>query len=156
MLVLKAYPPIASLGYTAIPTMLAVSVQNRFDQCVLSHKTAQALRKALRLTTSKDGTAPMAQVSGTTVAGKTATMTGGFWTDERTREKISRSDTSAFNGMLLANRPKWLVGVILEFDHGKAKFAARSAAPMFAALAQKALIEPVVSGPAEAALTNLR
>jgi cell division protein FtsI/penicillin-binding protein 2 len=75
-------------------------------------------------------------------------MTGGFWTDERTGEKTPRADTSAFIGMLPANRPKWLVGVLLEFDHGKAKFAGLSAAPMFAALAHKALRDPGVSFPA--------
>jgi len=146
--VLKAYTPIATSGYIGIPTLLASQGQYRYAQRVLSRETAEALRHALQLATSKHGTAPMAQIPGTTVAGKTATMTGGFWTDERTGEKISRSDTSAFIGMLPANRPGWLVGVLLEFDHGKAKFAGLSAAPMFAALAHKALREPGVSIPA--------
>jgi cell division protein FtsI (penicillin-binding protein 3) len=147
MQVLKAYTPIATSGYIGIPTMLASPDQNRSAQRVLSRETAEALRHALRLATSKHGTAPMAQVPGTTVAGKTATMTGGFWTDERTGEKTPRADTSAFIGMLPANRPRWLVGVLLEFDRGKAKFAGLSAAPMFAALAHKALREPGVSIP---------
>ena len=154
MQVLKAYTPIATTGYFGIPTMLDSSNQNRNIQRVLSRETAAALRQALQLATSQHGTAPMAQVSGTTVAGKTATMTGGFWTDERTGEKIPRSDTSAFIGMLPANRPKWLVGVLLEFEHGKAKFAGLSAAPMFSELAQKALLKPVVSDPSTAADTN--
>jgi len=148
MQVLKAYMPIATSGYSGTPTMLAAPDQNRYAQRVLSRETAEALRQALQLATSKHGTAPMSQVSGTTVAGKTATMTGGFWTDARTGEKIRRSDTSAFVGMLPANRPKWLVGVLLEFDHGKAKIAGLSAAPMFSALAHKALRDPGVSLPA--------
>lgn len=148
MQVLKAYAPIATSGYIGIPTMLASPVQKRYSKRVLSSETAYTLRNALQLATSKYGTAPMAQVPGTTVAGKTATMTGGFYTDERTGEKSPRSDTSAFIGMLPANRPKWLVGVLLEFDHGKAKFAGLSAAPMFAALANKAMRDPGISVPA--------
>ena len=148
MQVLKAYTPIATSGYIGIPTMLVSPDQNRNAQRVLSRETAAALRQALQLATSKHGTAPMAQVPGTTVAGKTATMTGGFWTDERTGEKTPRADTSAFIGMLPANRPRWLVGVLLEFDHGKAKVAGLSAAPVFAALANKALRDPGVRFPA--------
>jgi cell division protein FtsI (penicillin-binding protein 3) len=154
MQVLKAYTPIATSGYIGIPTMLASRNQNRSAQRGLSHETSQALRHALQLATSKYGIAPMAKVPGTTVAGKTATMTDGFWTDDRTGKLIPRSDTSAFIGMLPENQPKWLVGVLLEFDHGKAKFAGRSVAPMFAALAQKALIEPIVSGPVIAAASD--
>ncbi len=148
MQVLKAYTPIATSGHLLTPTMLARSDLNTYNKQVLSRKTAEALRHSLQIATSQHGTAPMAQVSGTTVAGKTATMTGGFWIDERTGRKISRSDTSAFIGMLPANRPKWLVGVLLEFEHGKAKLAGLSAAPMFAALAHKALRDTGVSDPA--------
>jgi cell division protein FtsI/penicillin-binding protein 2 len=70
MQVLKAYTPIATSGHIGIPTMLASPDQNRNTQRVLSRETAAALRQALQLATSKHGTAPMAQVPGTTVAGK--------------------------------------------------------------------------------------
>jgi cell division protein FtsI (penicillin-binding protein 3) len=148
MQVLKAYMPIATSGHLHIPTMLVRSDLNTNSKRVFSRETAEALRNALQMATSQIGTAPMAQVPSTTVAGKTATMTGGFWTDERTGKKISRSDTSAFVGMLPVNQPKWLVGVLLEFDHGKAKIAGLSAAPMFAALAHNALRDPGGSIPA--------
>lgn len=148
MQVLKAYMPIATSGHLHIPTMLVRSDLNTNSKRVFSRETAEALRNALQMATSQIGTAPMAQVPSTTVAGKTATMTGGFWTDERTWKKVPRSDTSAFVGMLPANQPKWLVGVLLEFDHGKAKIAGLSAAPMFAALAHKALRDPGGSIPA--------
>lgn len=112
------------------------------------------MRHSLQLATSQQGTAPMAQALDTTVTGQIATMTSGFWTDERTGEQISRCDTSVFIGMLPADRPKWFVSALLEFEHGKAKFARLSAAPMFSKLAQRALLKPVVSGYSAAVDTN--
>lgn len=139
MQVLKAYLPIAASGYLRIPTLLASSHGEMYGKRVLSPETAATIRQALKLGASDRGTAPLAQVSGATVAGKTATMTGNFWRDPVSGKKLPRSDTSVFVGMLPAEQPKWLVGVMLEYQAGKAELAGLSTAPMFAHLARLTL-----------------
>jgi cell division protein FtsI/penicillin-binding protein 2 len=73
---------------------------------VLSTETADNLRNRLKLAASKQGTAPLKQVTGVEVAGKTATTIGGFWTDAETGVKVRHSDTAAFVGMLKSNQSK--------------------------------------------------
>lgn len=140
MQVLKAYMPIANGGYLQTPSILKPGKYSQ-DLKVMSAETAMAIRQALVLAVSPIGAGIKAQVMGVEVAGKTSTMIG--W-DKSGQVDASKPlhDTAAFVGMLPAAKPKWLVGVFLEFPSGKMKFAGDTSAPMFAKLADKALVLP--------------
>lgn len=144
MQVLKAYLPIAASGYLRTPTLLASSHGDMYGKRALSPETAATMRQALKLAVSDRGTAPLAQVSGASVAGKTATMMGNFWTAPASSKRLWRSDTSVFVGMLPAEQPKWLVGVLLEFAPGQGRVAGLSTAPVFAQVVRKGLLQEAV------------
>jgi cell division protein FtsI (penicillin-binding protein 3) len=140
MQVLKAYMPIANGGYLATPS-ITKGVQKERISKVMSAETATAIRQAMVQAVSVVGTGTKAQVMGVDVAGKTSTMIG--WNKSGQAEVNQKLyDTAVFVGMLPAAKPKWLVGVFLEFPSGKMKFAGDTAAPMFAKLADKALVLP--------------
>jgi cell division protein FtsI (penicillin-binding protein 3) len=140
MQVLRAYMPIANGGYLATPYITKTSLKANTPQ-VLKAATAAAIRQAMVQAVSITGTSPKAQIMGVEVAGKTSTMIGWNKSSEPVNKDLLR-DTSVFVGMLPAAKPKWLVGVFLEFPSGKMKFAGDTAAPMFAKLADKALVLP--------------
>jgi cell division protein FtsI (penicillin-binding protein 3) len=140
MQVLRAYMPIANGGYLATPYITKTSLKVNTPQ-VLKAATAAAIRQAMVQAVSITGTSPKAQIMGVEVAGKTSTMIGWNKSSEPVSKNLLR-DTSVFVGMLPAAKPKWLVGVFLEFPSGKIKFAGDTAAPMFAKLADKALVFP--------------
>jgi cell division protein FtsI (penicillin-binding protein 3) len=140
MQVIKAYMPIANGGYLQTPSILKPGKYSQ-DLKVISAETALALRQAMVLAVSPIGTGIKAQVMGIEVAGKTSTMIG--W--NKSAEPVSKDslrDTAVFVGMLPTAKPKWMVGVFLEFRSGKMKFAGDTAAPMFAKLADKVLVLP--------------
>ncbi len=140
MQVIKAYMPIANGGYLQTPSILKPEKYSQ-DLKVMSAETALAIRQAMVLAVSPVGTGIKAQVMGVEVAGKTSTMIG--W--NKSLEPVSKDtlrDTAVFVGMLPAAKPKWMVGVFLEFPSGKMKYAGDTAAPMFAKLADKALVLP--------------
>lgn len=138
--ILKAYLPIATNGYLGTPTLLWTDETRLSDKRVLSDQTAAIVRSMLTGVVSAGGTAQLAQVLGTSVAGKTTTQMSNFLIDDDTGKKMKRADTAVFVGMLPAEKPYWLVGVLLEFEHGKGKFAGATSAPMFSQLASTALV----------------
>ena len=82
---------------------------------VLKPETARAVRKMLEMATKPGGTAPKAQVVGYRVAGKTGTG-----------EVVGKRDTSWFVSYAPANRPRWVVSVVV----AQGGPGARTAAPV--------------------------
>ncbi len=140
MQVLNAYMPIANGGFLQTPSLLKRGNGSQGLK-VISAETALAIRQAMLLAVSPTGTGIKAQVMGVEVAGKTSTMIGWNKSAEPV-SKVSLRDTAVFVGMLPASKPKWMVGVFLEFPSGKMKFSGETAAPMFAKLADRALVLP--------------
>jgi cell division protein FtsI (penicillin-binding protein 3) len=116
---------------------------------------------------SEDGTGPLAQVPGFTVAGKTGTaqkvdpVTGGYSADKR---------VSSFVGFLPAEAPRLVILVVVDEPEGQT-YGGLVAAPVFSRIAeqslrhlgvsptepvtQSALPEIVFQDPFPAAMTNL-
>lgn len=127
MQVMRAYMPIAGDGVLRTPTMLKQGASRDAGLQVLSPATVAQMRAILQQVTSPTGTAHKAQVLGLSVAGKTATVTkfGG-----------GRPAVAAFVGMTPAERPQWLVGVLLQFPPAAVRYSGDTAAPVFASIVQ--------------------
>jgi cell division protein FtsI (penicillin-binding protein 3) len=127
MQVMQAYLPIAGNGTLRTPTMLKKVAVGSAGLQVMSPVTVAQMRDILQEVTGLTGTAPKAQVLGLSVAGKTATLTkiGG-----------GRPAIAAFVGMAPAERPQWLVGVLLQFPPESVRYSGDTAAPVFASIVE--------------------
>ncbi|APG28872.1 penicillin-binding protein [Syntrophotalea acetylenivorans] len=134
---------------------------------VMSEAVAQQVRDMMVSVVSEDGTGPLAQVPGFTVAGKTGTaqkvdpVTGGYSADKR---------VASFVGFLPAEAPKLVILVVVDEPQGQT-YGGLVAAPVFSRIAeqslrhlgvsptepvkQSALPEIVFQDPFPAALTSL-
>lgn len=134
---------------------------------VLSESVAHQVRDMMVSVVSEDGTGPLAQVPGFTVAGKTGTaqkvdpVTGGYSADKR---------VSSFVGFLPAEAPRLVILVVIDEPEGQT-YGGLVAAPIFSRIAEQslrhlgvspteparqlALPEIVFQDPFPAALTNM-
>jgi cell division protein FtsI (penicillin-binding protein 3) len=147
MQVLKAYLPIATSGYLRTPTLLASTHGDMYGKRVLSPETAAAMRRTLKIAGPFSSSAPHLQGFESGVAGIAATMRGNFWKESAGGKKLARSDTSAFVGMLPAEKPKWLVAVLMEFAPGKGRLTGLSAEPVFAQVVRKGILQESLAKP---------
>jgi stage V sporulation protein D (sporulation-specific penicillin-binding protein) len=99
---------------------------------VISPATAQKIRQML-VAVVEQGTGKRARIEGVTVAGKTGTATkvvkGRY---DPTKVVVS------FFGMLPADRPKWVIGIVLD-EPAFGKWGGEVAAPLFAAFGRRIL-----------------
>jgi cell division protein FtsI (penicillin-binding protein 3) len=97
---------------------------------VISAQTALAVRQMLEMAAQPGGTAPGAQVSGYTVAGKTGTahkLEGrGYATDRY---------VSSFVGMAPASRPRIIIAVMIDEPSAGQHYGGAVAAPVFSQVA---------------------
>lgn len=97
---------------------------------VISAQTALAVRQMLELAAQPGGTAPGAQVSGYTVAGKTGTahkLEGrGYATDRY---------VSSFVGMAPASRPRIIIAIMIDEPSAGQHYGGAVAAPVFSQVA---------------------
>ena len=134
---------------------------------VLSEAVAHQVRDMMVRVVSEDGTGPLAQVPGFSVAGKTGTaqkvdpVTGGYSADKR---------VSSFVGFLPAEAPRLVILVVVDEPEG-VTYGGLVAAPVFSRIAEQslrhlgvsptesvrqlALPEIVFQDPVPAALTNM-
>jgi cell division protein FtsI (penicillin-binding protein 3) len=102
---------------------------------VLSEAVAHQVRDMMVRVVSKDGTGPLAQVPGFTVAGKTGTaqkvdaVTGGYSADKL---------VSSFVGFLPAEAPRLVILVVVDEPEGQT-YGGLVAAPVFARIAEQSL-----------------
>ena len=97
---------------------------------VVSVQTAMAVRRMLELAAQPGGTAPGAQVSGYTVAGKTGTahkLEGKGYAADRY--------VSSFVGMAPASRPRVIIAVMIDEPSAGQHYGGAVAAPVFSQVA---------------------
>lgn len=101
---------------------------------VISPQTARAMRKMLELATGPGGTAPLAQVPGFHVAGKTGTahkpMNGGYAKDKY---------VASFVGFAPADKPRFVVAVMVDEPSGGRHYGGQVAAPIFSQIVNDTL-----------------
>ena len=101
---------------------------------IFSDRTAQALRGMLELAVQPGGTAPLAQVAGYRVAGKTGTAhkeeNGGY---------AQHKYVSSFVGLAPASDPRLVIAVMLDEPSAGQYFGGAVAAPVFSAVMGGAL-----------------
>ncbi|TXH37208.1 MAG: hypothetical protein E6Q94_02645 [Burkholderiaceae bacterium] len=131
----QAYLPIANGGMEQRLTLLAndgAEVVDGGKRRVLSEQTACAVRRMLYHAASVEGTAPLAQVTGVSVAGKTASTTHfPVMKEDGSMRYVPQAD-AVFVGMFPAEKPQYLIGVQLGFADDQPRWAGRVAAPVFA------------------------
>lgn len=92
---------------------------------VMSEKTARSLREMLETVVSVEGTAPLAQVAGYRVGGKTGTahkLSGAHYVNKY---------VASFVGFAPASAPRIIVAVMLDEPAGKEYYGGQVAAPVF-------------------------
>lgn len=101
---------------------------------VISPQTARVMRRMLQEAAGPGGTAPKAQVEGFKVAGKTGTahkpVQGGYAKDRY---------VSSFVGFAPADRPRFVIAVMVDEPSAGRHYGGEVAAPIFAQIANDAL-----------------
>ncbi|MDD4912736.1 MAG: penicillin-binding protein 2 [Sideroxydans sp.] len=100
---------------------------------VYSDETAKAVRAMMEMVVAPGGTAPLAQVAGYRVAGKTGTahkLESGHYVDKY---------VASFVGMAPASNPRLIVAVMVDEPEGKEHFGGQVAAPAFSSVMSASL-----------------
>jgi len=120
----RAYTVFANDGELKSINLLKQETPARGSQ-VYSVQTARAVRAMLELVVQPGGTAPLAQIPGYRVAGKTGTahkLLNGKYVDRY---------IASFIGMAPASDPRLIVAVMLDEPGGKEYYGGQVAAPVF-------------------------
>lgn len=127
MQAMRTYLPFANGGKLERLSLIESSAPGREHSTrILSENTLKAMRDILNAAAGPTGTAPLAQVPGVMVAGKTGTTIAS-----------NGHPVAAFIGMAPAEQPRYLIGLLLEFPGNQIKLAGSTAAPVFARLLEK-------------------
>lgn len=127
---MRAYLPLANGGKLERLSLIESSAPGREHSTrILSESTVKAMRELLSAAAGPTGTAPLAQVPGVMVAGKTGTTIAS-----------NGHQVAAFLGMAPSEQPRYLIGVLLEFPGNQIKLAGNTAAPVFARLLEKIIL----------------
>jgi cell division protein FtsI (penicillin-binding protein 3) len=128
----RAYTTFANDGELKPITLLKQDMPPAGVQ-VYSETTARAVRDMLELVVRPGGTAPLAQVAGYRVAGKTGTahkLQNGKYVDQY---------VASFVGMAPASNPRLIVAVMVDEPSGDAYYGGLVAAPAFSNVMSAAL-----------------
>ncbi|HUX90951.1 MAG TPA: penicillin-binding protein 2 [Gallionellaceae bacterium] len=142
----RAYTMFANDGELKQITLLKQEVP-AIGATVYSAATAQAVRGMLEMVVKPGGTAPLAQVVGYRVAGKTGTahkLENGRYIDKY---------VASFVGMAPASNPRLIVAVMLNEPAGKEYYGGQVAAPAFSNVMGAALRQ--LNVPHDAPLNNV-
>ncbi len=116
-------------------------------QRVISEKTAQQMREMMEKVVGPGGTAPLAQVRGYRVAGKTGTahkLENGHYVNKY---------VASFVGFAPASNPRIIIAVMVDEPSAGKHFGGQVAAPVFANVAASALRS--LNVPPDASITNV-
>jgi cell division protein FtsI (penicillin-binding protein 3) len=129
----RAYTMIARDGQY-LPLSFVRQSEPPQGQQVMSVQTARAIKKMLQMATEPGGTGPLAQIPGFKVAGKTGTAhkpeKGGYAKDKY---------VVSFAGFAPADRPRFVVAVMVDEPSAGKYLAGEVAAPVFAQVADNTL-----------------
>jgi len=122
----RAYTMFARDG-DIVPLSLVKVAAIPQGQRVFSEKTAQEMRRMLEMAVQPGGTAPLAQIMGYSVGGKTGTAhkpeNGGY---------AENKYIASFVGFAPASRPRLLVGVAIDEPRDGQYYGGVVAGPVFA------------------------
>jgi cell division protein FtsI (penicillin-binding protein 3) len=142
----RAYTIFANDGELRPVTLLKQEIATAGSR-VNSAATAKAVRDMLEMVVKPGGTAPLAQVVGYRVAGKTGTahkLEGGRYVDRY---------VSSFVGMAPASNPRLIVAVMINEPGGEQYYGGQAAAPAFSHVMGAAL--RLLNVPNDAPLNNV-
>ena len=142
----RAYTIFAGGGELMPVSMLKLS-QPAIGHQVFSGKTVSELRSMLESVVLPGGTAPLAQVAGYRVAGKTGTahkLDGGHYVNRY---------VASFVGMAPVSAPRLIVAVMIDEPSGKEYYGGQVAAPVFSKVMSGAL--HMLNVPNDAPLDNV-
>jgi cell division protein FtsI (penicillin-binding protein 3) len=142
----RAYTAFANDGELKPITLLKQEMPS-LGVKVYTENTARAVRGMLELVVQPGGTAPLAQVAGYRVAGKTGTahkLQNGKYVDRY---------VASFVGMAPASNPRLIVAVMVDEPGGKEYYGGLVAAPAFSSVMSNAL--RVLDVPYDAPLDNV-
>jgi cell division protein FtsI (penicillin-binding protein 3) len=142
----RAYTVFANDGELKPVSMLKLDAP-AVGRKVFSGRTARSLRDMMELVVQPGGTAPLAQVAGYRVAGKTGTahkLEGGRY--------INRY-VASFVGIAPASNPRLVVAVMIDEPNNGQYYGGQVAAPVFSKVAGAALHE--LNVPNDAPLDNV-
>jgi cell division protein FtsI (penicillin-binding protein 3) len=130
----RAYTALARDGETA-PLTLVRGEEAQPGVRVFKPETARTMRRLLKGTVSREGTAPLAQPEGYSAGGKTGTAekldADGRYEDGKNR--------AFFVGLSPIEQPRIVVGVVVDEPGGDAQFGGLVAAPVFRAVVEQTL-----------------
>lgn len=127
--VLKSYTPFANDGEVSIPRLLYSSNHHKDSSRVISLEAANKIKHMLELSAKANPNSAFSNWS-VTVASKSSLIKGLHETNPQTSEKSPRKDVATLVAILPADKPKYLVGVLLEFPRNKGVDADVSAQPV--------------------------
>ena len=143
----RAYTIFASGGELK-PISLLKQNMPVMGQRVISRDTAQAMNRMLEMATKPGGTAPLAQISGYRVAGKTGTahkLIDGQYANKRY--------ISTFVGYAPASNPRLIIAVMIDEPSAGKYFGGAVAAPVFSKVMSGAL--RILNIPPDASANNV-
>ncbi len=155
--VLRAYAAVANGGYLVRPYIVKevysakgiLLKKTRVERVrILSARTVAALKEALAMVVSPEGTAFEAMIDGNLVAGKTGTSR---LVDPATGRYSNDRYVASFVGMVPVHRPRFVMIVVFWEPKGK-YYGGEVAAPVFRAVAERVLrymLVPRDDGPSE-------
>jgi cell division protein FtsI (penicillin-binding protein 3) len=116
-----------------IPWTFHKTTDQPIGQRVLSEKTARAVRAMLEMAAGPGGTAPLAQVPGYRVAGKTGTS------HKLEKGQYVNKYVASFVGFAPVSDPRIIIAVMIDEPSNGKHYAGAVAAPVFASVAANAL-----------------
>jgi cell division protein FtsI (penicillin-binding protein 3) len=116
-----------------IPWTFNKTTDQPIGQRVISEKTARAVRSMLEMAAGPGGTAPMAQVPGYRVAGKTGTS------HKLEKGQYVNKYVASFVGFAPVSDPRIIIAVMVDEPSNGKHYAGAVAAPVFASVAANAL-----------------
>lgn len=128
----QAYGMLANDGVLTVPSLLkststdAANVALPAAQRVMSIANARAVRHMLQLAAGAEGTAPLAQVDGYTVGGKTGTSH-----KQEGKGYAAKKYRSTFVGMSPIDKPRIVVAVSIDEPSNGKHYGGEVAAPVF-------------------------
>ena len=144
--VARAYMIFARNGET-IPLSFLKLTQPPIAQRVISERTAQQMRSMMEKVVGPGGTAPLAQVRGYRVAGKTGTahkLEGGRYVNKY---------VASFVGFAPLSDPRIIIAVMVDEPTAGGHFGGQVAAPVFSSVASSAL--RAMNVPPDASVENV-
>ena len=117
-----------------VPVTMIKSDATVAGQQVFSAETARAVRKMLQMAAAPGGTAPLAQTIGYSVGGKSGTAHKQIG-----KGYASNKYRAWFTGMAPIDKPRVIVGVMIDEPSSGQYFGGLVAAPVFSAVVQQSL-----------------